>query len=165
LDSLVVVGFAGVDAVATRIIRGRLREKQIRMTVVKNSVARQAFEAIGLPQAKALIEGPCAIAFSTDPKQVSVVSVVRELLAINKDAPNLTVKAAVLEGAVFGSDQIETLSRFPTRQEAIARAVACVLWPGRKLAGCLIGPGARIAGLLKAVQEKKETEGGSQEAA
>jgi large subunit ribosomal protein L10 len=159
LDSLAVVEFTGVDAVTTHRIRGELRDKQIRVTVVKNSLARQAFEAIGLPQARELFEGPCAVAFSVQPEEVGVVSVVRELLAIRKEAPNLTVKAAVLDGEVFGSDQIEALSKFPTRDEAIGTAVQCVLSPGRNLAGCLVGPGGKIASLLKAIQEKKESEG------
>jgi len=99
------------------------------------------------------------VAFGVDQEQVSVVNVVRELLDIAKEAPNLVVKAAVLEGDVFGKDQIDALSKYPTRDEAIARTVSCVLAPGAKLAGCLVGPGGKIASLLKAIQEKKEGEG------
>ena len=51
LTSMAVVGFTGIDANTTREIRGRLREKTIRMTVVKNSIARQALDAVGLPEA------------------------------------------------------------------------------------------------------------------
>ena len=159
VTSLAVVGFTGIDTLKTHEIRGRLRAKDIRMTVVKNSIARHAFEAVGIPEAKDLLEGPCAVAFGVDQEQVSVVNVVRELLDIAKEAPNLVVKAAVLEGDVFGKDQIDALSKYPTRDEAIARTVSCVLAPGAKLAGCLVGPGGKIASLLKAIQEKKEGEG------
>lgn len=156
VTSLAVVGFTGIDANTTREIRGKLREKQIRMTVVKNSIARHAFDAVGLKDAGDLLDGPCAIAFGTDSEKVSVVSVVRELLELAKSAPNLKVKAAFLEGDSFGASQIDALSKYPTRDEAIAKALTCVLTPGQKLAGCLIGPGGKLASILKTIQERAE---------
>jgi ribosomal protein L10 len=159
MTSLAVVGFTGIDSVTTHKIRGRLKEKEIRFSVVKNSLARQAFEAIGMPEAKDLLDGPCAVAYGEDPLKTSVVSVVRELLDIAKGSPNLKVKAAVLEGDIFEENRIKELSLYPTRDEAISKAVQCILSPGANLAGCLIGPGGKIASILKSIQEKKESEG------
>ena len=161
VDSMAVVSFTGIDAISTNNIRARLRAKNIRMTVVKNSIARSAFSAAGLDMAKEMLEGPCAVVYGKD----SVVGIVRELLAIGRDAPNLKVKAALLEGDIFGADRIEALSKFPTREEAIARTVSVVLSPGKKLAGCIIGPGSKIASLIKAIEEKKKTEAPAAEAA
>ncbi len=149
VTSLAVVGFNGLDAIATNHVRGRLRDKDIRMRVVKNSIARQAFQDIGLDQAGAMLDGPCAIVYGAD----SVVEVVRELLDIHKENPALTVKAALLEGEVFSQDRIEELSKFPTRDEALALVVGCVLSPARKLAGCLLAPGAKLAAILKTIEE------------
>ena len=42
LDSLAIVGFTGIDAITTHEIRGRLRDKQIRL-----AVEVQAGEALG----------------------------------------------------------------------------------------------------------------------
>jgi len=159
VTSLAVVGFTGVDAIATNEIRGRLREKDIRMTVVKNSLARQAFKEVGLGSAVELLDGPCALAYGSD----SVVTIVRELLAVHKETPNLTVKAALMEGELFGSDQIDALSKYPTREEAIARLVGCVLSAGANLAGCLVGPGGKLASILKTIEEAQDD--GEQEAA
>ncbi len=150
MTSLAVVGFTGVDAISTNQIRERLRSKGIRLTVVKNAMARQAFKDIGLEAAGALLDGPCAIAYGSD----SVVSVVRELLEEGKDQPNLTVKAALMEGETFGADQIQALSKFPTRDEAIATVVACVLSPAGKLVGAIRGPASKIASLIKTIEEK-----------
>ncbi len=159
VKSLVIVGFTGLDGVSTHQLRGRLREKNIRMNVVKNSLACQAFDAVGLADAKGLLDGPSAVVFGADPEVMGVVEVIRELLDIRKESPSLTVKAALLDGEPFGPDRISELSKYPTREEAIARVVTCVLSPGRNLAGCLIGPGGTIAALLKAIQEKREDEG------
>jgi len=155
LTSLAVVGFSGVDGVKTHEIRRRLRGKDIVLMVVKNSMARQAFKAVGLDVAAGMLDGPCALAYGAD----SVVTVVRELLDIGKEAPGLTVKAALLEGELFGPEDVTELSRFPTRDEAIRNVVSCVLWPGRKLAGCLVGPGAMLASIVKAIEEKRSGDG------
>jgi len=161
LTSMAVVNFTGVNGVTTNKIRGRLREKNIKLTVVKNALARQAFEAVGIGEAKDLLEGPCAVAFGADPEEVSVVEIVREILDIAKETPELTVKAALLEGQRFGSDRIKELSAYPTRDEAVQKTVACLLSPGGKLAACLIAPGQIIASLLKSIQDNKQDEDAS----
>ena len=149
--SLAIVGFTGLNALATNRIRGRLKDKQIRLMVVKNSLARQAFREVGIEQACELLEGPCAVVWGGD----SAVDVVRELLDIGKEMPALTVKAALLEGDVFTTDRIEELSKFPTRDEAIANIVSAALSPGAKLVGCLKAPGGAIAGTLKTIEENQ----------
>ena len=154
VTQLAVVGFAGVDANTTNEIRDRLHEKDIRITVVKNALARQAFKEIGIEEAGQLLDGPCAVAFGAD----SVVTVVRELLDIRKGAPNLTVKAAFMDGEMFGAEQIDALSKYPTRDEAISQALQCVLTPGANLAACLIGPASELAGILKTLEEKRDGE-------
>ncbi|NBB96055.1 MAG: 50S ribosomal protein L10 [Planctomycetes bacterium] len=155
VTSVAICGFTGLDADQTYMMRGRLAEKDINFTVVKNSMARQAFGDVGLAAAKELLEGPCAVAWGSD----SIVSVVRELLDIKKQAPPLEIKAALLEGQIFtGDDDIKRLSNFPTRDEAIADVVGCVLSAGANIAGCLVGPATQIAGILKTIEERDEQE-------
>ena len=160
IESLAVVGFTGLDAVTTHTVRGRLLEKGIRMMVVKNSIARQAFKKLGMEKACDMLEGPCAVAFGTDPK-IGVVTVVRTLLEIGKEAPHLTVKAALLEGLIFSQDRIDELSKYPTRDEALGQLAAILLAPGRKLAACIIGPGGKVASILKTIEEKRKEAGES----
>lgn len=155
VTSAAIVGFTGIDTISTLNIRRRLHAKGIHMTVVKNSVARHAFKSVGMDAAIGLLDGPCAVAYGAD----SVVTVVRELMAIGKDNKKLVIKSAVLEGNVFAADQIEALSKYPNRAEAISNVVGCILSPGKKLAACLIGPGSKVASILKTVQENAEKAG------
>jgi large subunit ribosomal protein L10 len=156
-DSLAIVGFTGVNAITNNIVRNRLAEKKIRLMVVKNSLARQAFKEMGIADAGNLLEGPCAVAFGAD----SVVEVVRELLEINKDTPSLVVKGAYMEGTVFPTDQVEALSKYPTRSEAIAKVVACVVGPASKLAGVLKSPSGKLASILKTIEDKAKDSAGA----
>ena len=155
VTSLAIVGLTGVDAITATDIRKRLGEKEIRLLVVKNALARQAFKASGLDVACDLLDGPCALAYGGD----NVVSTVRELLDIKKEqAKTLVVKAAVMDGEAFGSDRIDALSKFPTRDEAIGKIVSCALAPGMKLAACILAPGSKIASLVKTIEESHEEE-------
>ena len=150
VSSLAVIGFTGLDAVSTNKVRSNLVKKDIHVTVVKNALAKQAFKELGLTSASELLEGPCAIAYGSD----SVVSVVRELMELGKEAKALTIKGAVMEGTIFRQADIEALSRYPTRDESIANLVAAVLAPGRKLAAVLLAPGSKLASILKTIEEK-----------
>ncbi len=154
VTQLAIVGFTGVDANTTNVIRARLAGKDIRVSVVKNALAKQAFRELGIDNAAQLLDGPCAIAYGAD----SVVTVVRELLDIGKDAPNLVVKAAFMEGDLFTQDKIAALSKYPTRPEAIGQALSCVLSAGANLAACIIGPAGQIASILKGIEDKAPAE-------
>jgi large subunit ribosomal protein L10 len=160
VSQLAVVGLAGVDADTANQVRNRLRQKDIHVTVVKNALAKQAFRELGIERAATLLAGPSAIAYGAD----GVVTIVRELLEINQEAPNVTVKAAYMDGQVFGADQIEALSRYPTREEAIAQVLQCLLSPGANVSACLIGPGGQIAAILKAIEDRAGGAEGSQAA-
>lgn len=152
VESLAVVSLMGVDGPSNNQLRRQLFQKQIHVTVVKNSIARQALKEVGLDAVGQLLEGPCALATGAD----SVVAIVRELLARKKEVPNLVVRGAYLEGSIFGPERVEELSKYPTRDEAIGQAVMLVRSPGSRLASCIIGPGGKLAAILKAIQEKAE---------
>ena len=150
-DSLTVLSLVGVPGVASNELRGQLLESGITMTVVKNSVARQAFKEVGLESVIGLLDGPSAVAVGGE----SVVDVVRLLLEFAKAQPTLVIRGALLEGEVFGPDRVEELSKWPTRDEAIANLAGMALSPGRKLAGAIVGPGGRIAGAIKTLSESE----------
>lgn len=150
VSSLAVIGFTGLNAVVNNQMRRRLRTKNIRVSVVKNALAKQAFKEIGIDIAAELLDGPCALVYGGE----SVVSVVRELMEIGKDAKALAIKGAVMEGTIFKADQVEALSKYPTRNEAISQLVGSILSPARKLAACIIAPGSALASILKTIEEK-----------
>ena len=153
VDSLAICEFTGLDAEGTTALRARLDEKKINVTIVKNSIARNVFKDRGEDQFAELFQGPCAIAWGGE----SVVDIVRELKDIAKQLKSVEIKSAVLSGDVFdGKKQIEALSKFPTRDEAIGQVVQCVIACGANVASSLVGPSGQIAGILKTIEEKGE---------
>lgn len=152
-DDALVISLRGIDAIRTNEIRSGLAEKQVSVTVIRNTLAKQAFVGTGLEPLGAVLEGANALAYGGE----SVVEVARAIVDLVGRHPELELKGAVLDGQLFeGTDGVKALSKFPTRDEAIAQTVTLILSPGRKLAGQIKGPGSRISGVLKTIVDKLE---------
>lgn len=153
VENALLISIRGVPANANNNLRMELARKNIKITVIRNNLARRAFADTSLEGLESLLEGPTAIAYGAE----SVVDVARELVKWAKQVKQLELKGAVLDGQLFeGAKGVEALSKFPTREEAIAKAVTLILSPGRNLMAQVKGPGARVAGIIKAIEEKLE---------
>lgn len=153
VEDALVISIRGVDANSNNRLRMGLAEKEISITVVRNSLAKKAFEGTGLAGLSPVMEGPAALAYGGE----TVVDVARELTKWAKEIENLELKGAILDGHLFeGAEGVEKLSKMPTRDEAISQAVTLILSPGRNLVGQILGPGRTVAGLVKAIEDKLE---------
>ncbi len=154
VSDAVLVDIRGVSSNDNMKLRAGLAKNGIRVTVVKNSLARLAFQESGLAPISDLLEGPSAVAYG----QESVVSITRQLLDLlkNKAYEKLQVKGAVMDGQVFGADQIDALSKYPTREEAQAQIIQVVLGPAGQVIGAATGIGGQIASIIEQIEEKLE---------
>lgn len=153
VENAVVVSLRGVPANDNNRLRLGLSEKSIRITVVRNNLARRAFQDTPLSGISPLLDGPSALAYGGE----SVVDVARELVRWSKDIDNLEVKGGLLEGALFeGEAGVEALSNYPTRSEAIGNIVGLGLSSGQKLVSQARSPGSNLMGIVKTIQEKLE---------
>lgn len=153
VEEALVISVRGVASGPTNRLRLGLAKKNIKITVVRNSLARKALTGTKLAGLTDLLEGPSALAYGAE----SVVDVARELVDWAKKTENLELKGAILDGEVFtGKAGVEALSRYPTREEAIGKLVTLVLSPAQRLVGQAKGPGSRLAGVLKTIEEKLE---------
>lgn len=152
-----VISVRGLKAIDTNKLRRGLAKSNIKVSVVRNSLAKRGFKGTSLEGLSAFLEGPSALAYGQTGKQVTVVDVAREIVKAIKDFPGLELKGAVLDGQVFKGDAgVKELSKFPTRAEAQAQAITLIVSPGRNLLGQIKGPGSKVAGLIKAIEEKLE---------
>jgi large subunit ribosomal protein L10 len=120
---------------------------------MQNSLAKKAFAGTPLEPLNKLLTGPSALAYGGQ----SVVEVAREIIALITTMPEVELKGAVLDGQLFeGKAGVTELSKFPTKDEAIAQVVTLVVSPARKLMAQVKGPGSTLAGIIKAIEEKLE---------
>jgi large subunit ribosomal protein L10 len=153
LDDAMLISIRGVGAIDTTRLRSELAGKNIKITVVRNTLARKVVEGTGLEPLAKLLTGPSALAYGGQ----SVVEVAREIVKLIESMPNLELKGAVLDGQLFeGKEGVTELSKFPTREEAIGRIVTLIVSPARKLVAQIQGPGSSLVGIVKAIEEKLE---------
>ena len=153
IDSALVIEIRGMDANQNNEMRLDLMAKDIRVTIVKNTLARKAFAGTALEPLQPAIQGPSALAYGGE----SVVEVARELVLWAKKVEHLQLKAAVLDGEYFdGEAGVKRLSQFPTKDEAQARIVQLVLTPAGNVVGAALSPGSTILSIVKEIQNKRE---------
>lgn len=150
-DGVVLINIRGVNAAQNGELRTALAEQGIRMMVVKNRLAKQAIKGTDLEPVSDLFDGSIAIAFGGE----SVVNVARAVVKHQEGRDFIEVKGAILEGTVFGPDDVKTLSKYPTREEAIGKLAGALLGPGASLAAALLGPGKKLAGAIKSLEDKE----------
>jgi large subunit ribosomal protein L10 len=163
IDGVAVVSPRGLDGLKNNALRGKLHAKGLRMTVVKNTLAKRAAAGSKIDGFDKLLDGPSAVIYG---KGVAAPNIARLLLEAKKDNEALDLKGVFFDGEAYvGEAGVKTASKLPTREEAIAALLTAIVSPGRNLGGIFKGQAAKVAALIKAVEEKKEKEGGAPAAA
>ncbi len=151
IDSALLIDIRGVDANENNALRLDLGAKNIRVTIVKNTLARKAFAGSSLEPLNAALQGPTALAYGGE----SVVNVARALVEWARKSEQLQLKAAILDGEYFeGEAGVKQLSQFPTKDEAQARIVQLVLTPASNVVAAALSPGSTILSIVKEIHNK-----------
>jgi len=153
LEGALVIDIRGIEANENNELRLDLLTKDVRVTVIKNTLAKKAFADGPLESLAPALEGPSALAYGGE----SVVDVARALVDWAKKVKQLDLKGAVLDGQFFeGEAGVKRLSEFPTKDEAQAKVVQLVLSPAGNVLGAAKSPGSKLLGIVKEIQERLE---------
>jgi large subunit ribosomal protein L10 len=153
IDDAMLISLRGVSANNNNEFRSELVKSDIHVTVIRNKLFLQAYGDSKLAELSPLLTGSNALAYGAE----SVVEVAREIVKLVEKFPQIELRGAVLDGLLFeGEDGVKALSKYPTRDEAIAQDVTLILSPARNLMGAIKGPGGALAGIVKAIEEKLE---------
>ena len=135
----VLVDYRGLTVEQDTKLRRQLREAGIVYKVYKNTMLTRAFEGTDYEQLDKDLEGPTAIAFSTEDETAPA----RILYEFSKEADKLQFKSAVVSGTYYDEAGIQELAKIPSRDVLIS-----------KLLGSLQSPVTNLARVLNQIAEK-----------
>lgn len=160
VNDALVVNMIGLDSSATSRLRKELREKNIHVVVVKNSLAARAAEGTPLAAMFENLTGTSAVCWGSE----DIISLAKEIVRLAQDEKlgPFTARCGVMDGERLTAEQVEAVSKWPSRQEQLSILVGQILGPGAKLAAQLLGPGGALA---SQIAQKGEGEEGAEEGA
>src|SRR5207237_4096676 len=149
----VLTDYRGLTVSQIQELRGKLRSGDVEYRVVKNTLARRAAEAAGVPALQAELEGPVAIAFGYD--DLSLPSkLINEFVRTTR--LKLDVKGGLVEGRVFSPDQVKQLADLPSREILLAQLLGTLQSPVAQLVAIMETPHQQLLGVLNAYKNKLE---------
>ena len=138
-QSVVLVDYRGLTVEQDTRLRKNLREAGVVYKVYKNTFMNFAFKGTQFESLSEYLEGPTAIAISTE----DATAPARLLSEFAKTAEKLEIKAGVVEGNVYDAKGMETIASIPPRDVLISR-----------LLGSLQSPVTNFARVINQIAEK-----------
>jgi large subunit ribosomal protein L10 len=153
---LVILGYQGVTVAKDWILRRKLQQANIRLRVVKNTLARQAARGTPVELLSEHFKGMTAIAFTHD----DPVALAKILTEFARENAELQFKAALVEGRPMGAREIEAVATLPSKPELMASLMGLINAPTRSLMSVLTGVTRNLVVLLGQIRDqmKPETE-------
>jgi large subunit ribosomal protein L10 len=151
-NDFIFTEYRGLTVEQITALRHQLREKGVRLHVVKNNFARLAFEELGYSSAvEPVLKGPTAVAFV----KAASNEVAKVLLEFAKDTPALVIKGAMIDRQFMDAKQIEAFSKLPGRSQLIAMLMSAMQAPAQNLVYVVNAIPTKLVRVLKAIEEKK----------
>jgi large subunit ribosomal protein L10 len=154
VEAAVLVNVNGMESNANYRLRKELREKNIRLMVIKNALARLAADGTPLAPAFDGLTTPTAVVWGGD----DVVALAKEVVRLSKEealAP-FAPTGGVMEGERLTADQVIDVSKWPSRREQLSMLVGQILSPGANLVSQILAPGGALASQIKKKSEGEE---------
>ena len=148
-----LVDISGLNAKDTSDLRRKCFKNEIKLTVVKNTLLKKAFEAseIDFEPLYCALKGNTAVMFTNVANQPA------KLLKEYKKAGIPALKAAYAEEGIYvGADKLEELSSIKSKNEVIADIVALLQSPAKNVISALQSGANTIHGVLKTLGERPE---------
>jgi large subunit ribosomal protein L10 len=144
IDECLLVNVIGLEVNSSVLLRRQLREKDIQLMVVKNSMIRRATEGTPLATALEGIEGSLAICWGGD----DFISLAKEIARFDKDRNQFEAfqtRGGVMDGEQLTPEAIREISMWPTRDEQLSILLGQILGVGSRLSSQLIAPGGLLS--------------------
>ena len=150
--SAVMADYRGVSVSGMTELRKTAREAGVQVRVIRNTIAKRAFEGTDFECMNKVMLGPNILAFSLEDPGAGA----RLFKNFAKENEAFEIKALSVGGKLLSADQIDALAKLPTRDEALAMMMAVMQAPVAKFVRTLNDVPGMVTRVVAAVRDQKQ---------
>ena len=147
--ALVLTQYVGLTMKDIDNLRAKVRDNGGEFHIIKNTLAKLAFEQAGYKVQEGQFEGSTAIAFAF----ADAPAMVKAMTEFAKSSDFLKIKGGYLEKQALTPEGVKALADLPPMPVLRAQLLGTLLAPASKLVRTLAEPGRMIAAVIKAHAE------------
>ena len=117
--------------------------------VTKNRLTKLALEGSDKAALSEFFDGPTAIAYSSDPVQLTKL-----VTNFANNNSNLVILGGIMDNEILSVEKIEILSKLPSLEEIRAQLIGLISSPAQKIASVLTAPSGDLARVFNAYGNK-----------
>jgi len=150
--SLVVADARGVSVTDMTILREKARQQNINIRVIRNTLAKRAFEGTEFECVNEVLTGPSLFGFSMEDPGAAA----RLFKDFAKENDKFEVKALSVSGQLLDKGQIDILAKLPTLEQALGQLAYVTIAPVIKLVRTLNEVPTKVTRVVGAVRDQKQ---------
>jgi large subunit ribosomal protein L10 len=147
--ALVLTQYVGLTMKDIDALRAKVRENGGEFHIIKNTLAKLAFEQAGYTIQADQLEGSTAVVFAFTDAPATVKTVTE----FTKNSDFLKIKGGFLDKQALSAEGIRALAELPPLPIVRAQLLGTLLAPASKLVRTLAEPGRMIAAVIQAHAE------------
>ena len=150
--SAVIADYRGVSVDSMTSLRKKARDVGVKVRVIRNTLAKRAFEGTDFECMKEALLGPNIVAFSLEDPGAGA----RVFKDFAKENEDFEIKALSVGGKLLPANQIDALAKLPTRDQALAMLMGVMQAPIIKLVRTFNDVPAKVTRGVAAVRDQKQ---------
>lgn len=149
--SVAVAEYRGIEVADMTKLRIQAREQGVHLRVIRNTLAKRAFEGTKFADMDEALKGPLLYGFSLD----APGGAARLFKDFAKENKKLSVTALSIGNGLMGPEKLDAVASLPTRDEALAKLLATFKAPVTKFVRTINEVPTKFVRVLGAIKDAK----------
>jgi len=152
--SAVMADYRGVSVDSMTELRRIAREQNVQVRVIRNTLAKRAFEGTEFECMNDVLLGPNILAFSLEDPGAAA----RIFKDFAKENSAFEIRALAVGGKLLPAEQIDALAKLPTRDQGLSMLMSVMLAPVTKLVRTVNEVPTKVTRAVAAIRDQKQQE-------